>query len=245
MLFQVEAGLSMKIGKEILKFPKTFDSSANISNWKQQLRKTTGLRTFLSPLAHSATSLIDLKLSEKELLQNMHRMTRYNIGLAHRRNLIFKTIPLKNFTKQNEKDFFSILNEWSHRKNVYGFEEHLMRAIMRAFKKESWCHFVELNGKLISTLLMLKFGRVAVYYCAVSSKDGYAQKAPTALVWEGILAAKKAGCEILDFGGIYDPRYKDSYKRWTGFSKFKEGFSPTPFLYPPSVRYPVLWWINP
>jgi lipid II:glycine glycyltransferase (peptidoglycan interpeptide bridge formation enzyme) len=84
-----------------------------------------------------------------------------------------------------------------------------------------------------------------VYYCAVSSKDGYAQKAPTALVWEGILAAKKAGCEILDFGGIYDPRYKDSYKRWTGFSKFKEGFSPTPFLYPPSVRYPVLWWINP
>ena len=117
-----------------------------------------------------------------------------------------------------------------------------MKAVLSAFKAESWCHFGEIDGKLESTALMLKVGKVMVYYCAVSSENGYSNRVPTALIWESIVTGKKLGCEFLDFGGIYDPRYVDEYKRWGGFTTFKEKFAPTPFLYPPSFRLRTGWW---
>jgi lipid II:glycine glycyltransferase (peptidoglycan interpeptide bridge formation enzyme) len=67
-------------------------------------------------------------------------------------------------------------------------------------------------------------------------------RVPSALVWEGMKTAKSLGCTIFDFGGIADPRYPGDYKKWVGFTKFKEGFSPTPLLYPPSFRTPIGWW---
>lgn len=242
ILMQVEPSLRMKVGQEFIQFPQTYDKQADISQWKNHM-ENAGLTKNVSPLAHSATSIIDISLSEKNLLTNMKRVARYNIGVTKRNtNLKIHTVPLREFTQKNHEEYFQILAEWSKRKRVYGFEPKLMNAILSAFNIESWCHFGEINGKLVSTVLMLKVGKVIIYYCAVSSEEGYANRVPTALLWEAIVTGKKLGCEFLDFGGIYDPRYADTYKRWSGFTTFKEKFAPTPFLYPPSFRLRTGWW---
>lgn len=242
ILMQVEPSLRMKVGQKLVKFPQTYDTQADISQWRKQM-ESAGLTINASPLAHSATSIIDISLSEKELLAKMKRVARYNIGVAKRNtNLKIYTVSLHEFTQKNREEYFQILADWSKRKHVYGFEPKLMKAILNAFNAESWCHFGEIHGKLESTVLMLKVGKVMVYYCAVSSEKGYENRAPTALLWEAIVTGKKLDCEFLDFGGIYDPRYADTYKRWGGFTTFKEKFAPTPFLYPPSFRLRTGWW---
>lgn len=242
ILMQVEPSLSMKIGQKLIKFPETYDKHTDISQWKSHLR-AVGLAKHVSPLAHSATSIIDLTLSEKEILEKMKRSTRYNIGLTKRNtNLKIFTIPLRDFTQRNHKDFFQILTDWSKRKHIYGFETKLMRTVLSAFNNESWCHFGAIDETLESIALILKVGKVMYYYCAVSSEKGYVNRVPTALVWEAIANGNKLGCEFFDFGGIYDPRYSSTYKQWIGFTTFKEGFGPTPFLYPLSLRLGTGWW---
>ena len=242
ILLQVEPALYMRAGEKIIKFPQTYTALEDISPWKNQML-SVGLTKIVSPLAHSATSVIDISLSEKELLSKMKRVARYNIGVTKKKtNLKIYTVPIREFTKKDHEKYFQILTEWSKRKHVYGFEPKLMKAVLSAFYAESWCHLGEIDGKLEATALMLKVGKVMVYYCAVSSETGYANRVPTALIWEAIVTGKKLGCEFLDFGGIYDPRYTDTYKRWSGFTTFKGKFAPTPFLYPPSFKLRTGWW---
>ena len=47
-----------------------------------------------------------------------------------------------------------------------------------------------------------------------------------------MLQSKAEGCQIFDFGGVYDERYPKTYKGWKGFTVFKEGFSPLPVVFP-------------
>ena len=81
--------------------------------------------------------------------------------------------------------------------------------------------------------MIIKNQQTAIYYAAFSEELGYELFAPTLLTWTAMITAKNAGCHIFDFGGIYDPRYR-MYKKWQGFTKFKEGFSPTVVYYPPT-----------
>lgn len=241
LLTQIEPALTIHNSKEKIVFPYTFDPKADISTWRSAVKKVGLTKTF-PPLAHSATSIIDLLPSEEKMLAGVKIGTRYNIKLAYRKGLLVKTIPLREFTKKDTSNFFSILAEWSSRKHVYGFDPTLMRSVMKGFRDEGWCHFGYLHDNLETVALMLKNGKQAFYYCGVSSKMGYKNRIPTALVWEGMKKAKSLGCEIFDFGGIADPRYPGEYKKWLGFTTFKEGFSPTPLLYPPSFRTSFGWW---
>ncbi len=47
---------------------------------------------------------------------------------------------------------------------------------------------------------------------------------------DAILLAKKSGCKVFDFDGIYDERFP--IKTWLGFTKFKKGFGGKEIEYP-------------
>ncbi len=80
---------------------------------------------------------------------------------------------------------------------------------------------------------MLHADKIAYYWLAAATNLGKKLFAPTLLVWEVLKTAKKNGCEVFDFEGIYDERYP--IKSWLGFTKFKEGFGGKEILYPPSL----------
>ncbi|MDD2483027.1 MAG: GNAT family N-acetyltransferase [Candidatus Shapirobacteria bacterium] len=191
----------------------------------------------VEPFANSATSLVDLTLSTTDLLNSFKSKTRYNISYAKRKNDL--KIITKDFHDLTASDFdiFKISREsWSKRKKVVCYEGKFFNALIKHFSHSGWVHFAYHQDKCVGTLMILKNGKAAIYYAAFAENLGYSLFAPTLLTWTAMTTAKEAGCHIFDFGGIYDPRYK-MYKKWIGFTKFKEGFSPTVIYYPPTQLF--------
>ena len=190
----------------------------------------------VEPFAHSCTSLIDLLPKEQEILNSFTQKTRYNIGHTIKKSALrIETTPLGKLTKEQLAAFYTLHNNWSKQKNVIGYSAQLLNGILHSFASYGDLHLCYLDNQLVACLLVLYHDSVATYWAAFASPAGYKSFAPTLLTWTAIQTAKAKGCEIFDFGGIYDPRYPRMYKRWIGFTKFKSGFNPTVVSYPPTT----------
>ncbi len=195
----------------------------------------------VDPFAHSATSLVDLEGSEKEILASFSQKTRYNIVHTLKKGeLKVQTNPLSAINHKLLTDFYSLHDTWSKDRKVFGYPRSLMNAVFKCFAGSGYLHLAYLGDKLVGALLTLEHERVSTYYAAFASPLGYKSFAPTLLTWTAMQTARKNGSDIFDFGGIYDPRYPKMYKKWQGFTKFKSGFHPTVILYP-QTTLKFLW----
>ncbi|MCX6705864.1 MAG: hypothetical protein NTV24_02035 [Candidatus Woesebacteria bacterium] len=70
----------------------------------------------------------------------------------------------------------------------------------------------------------------AYYWQGFTNNEGRTSLSQYSLVWKGLLWAKKVGCKIFDFEGIYDERFPN--KSWLGFTHFKQSFGGKEVLYP-------------
>lgn len=197
--------------------------------------KSKWLGFHIEPFAHSVSSLVDLAPGKDEILKFFSQKTRYNINYALKKEVVvIKSFPLSKLTAKARNDFFDLRASWSKRKNVVGYDEKFLTSIINGYRDHGWIHLAYIGSVPEATLLVLENDHVATYYSAFSSIEGYKHFAPTLLTWVSMLKAKRAGCDIYDFGGIYDHRYPKMYKKWIGFTKFKEGFHPTVVTYPTS-----------
>jgi hypothetical protein len=199
-------------------------------SWSQNKVEKVGIK--VEPIANSATSLVDLTLSKDELLKSFKSKMRYNIGHCLRKNEVkIITKKFSELTKDDIKTFEESKKSWNRRKRLYCYEDKFLEILFRDFGKSGWIHLAYYQNKCVGSLMILKNGEVAIYYAAFAEKIGNSLFAPTLLTWTAMMVAKENGCTIFDFGGIYDPRYR-MYRKWKGFTKFKEGFNPTPIYYP-------------
>ncbi|MEK7166219.1 MAG: GNAT family N-acetyltransferase [Patescibacteria group bacterium] len=90
----------------------------------------------------------------------------------------------------------------------------------------------KVNDKYVAGILLLYIEKVAYYWMAAATSTGKKHFAPTLLTWEAFKFAKKTGCTMFDFEGVYDERFPKKSRDWRGFSKFKEGFGGCPIYYP-------------
>lgn len=198
---------------------------------------TQGLH--VEPFAHSCTSLLDLKPSEHSILASFSQKTRYNVVRTLRQNnlnIISSLSPASpSGGSHHLTDFFTLHADWSRQKNVIGYSLPLLNAVMSSFAQAGELHLAYHGSSLVASLLVLYHDSVATYWAAFASPEGYRLYAPTLLTWTAIQSAKQHGCDIFDFGGIYDPRYPKMYKKWQGFTKFKSGFNPEVISYPPTT----------
>jgi len=88
------------------------------------------------------------------------------------------------------------------------------------------------KNEVIGGIFLIYWNHIAYYWIAGALKEGKKQFAPTLLVWEGILASKKAGMKQFDFVGAWDERIPNKNQEWHGFTKFKEGFGGDSLYYP-------------
>jgi lipid II:glycine glycyltransferase (peptidoglycan interpeptide bridge formation enzyme) len=195
----------------------------------------------VEPYAHSCTSLVDLLPPESTILSSFSQKTRYNIVHTLKKNdLSVTTTKLSTINHEQLTDFLDLHSAWSKQKNVIGHPLSLLRAVFKSYAQSGDLHLCYHDTNLIGSLLILYSEHVATYYAAFASDQGYHLYAPTLLTWTAMETAKGKGCDIFDFGGIYDPRYPKLYKNWQGFTKFKSGFRPTIVSYPPT--YLKLFW---
>lgn len=79
----------------------------------------------------------------------------------------------------------------------------------------------------------------AYYWQGFTNNEGRTSLSQYSLVYQGILWAKRMGCKIFDFEGIYDERFPN--KNWLGFTHFKKSFGGKEVTFPgcyTKLRFP-------
>ena len=170
-----------------------------------------------SPFNPVTSILIDLKRSQKEIFNNFSSAKRRAVRRALKNKIDVKvTDDIDSFIGIRKKQYFPL-----------GF---LMVKEMQQLWKSFYPDHASLliafasDGKPIAGILLLNYKKKAYYWLASSLLVGKKLFAPTLLVWEALKHAKKKGCTVFDFEGIYDERFPKASESWKGFTKFKEGF---------------------
>jgi lipid II:glycine glycyltransferase (peptidoglycan interpeptide bridge formation enzyme) len=79
------------------------------------------------------------------------------------------------------------------------------------------------SGSIIGGAIFTRSLHDYVYYWqAFTNKEGRTSLSQYSLVWKGLLWARKVGCKVFDFEGIFDSRFPN--KSWLGFTHFKKSF---------------------
>ena len=172
------------------------------------------------------TVLIDLALSEEEILKAMKSKTRYNIRLAERKDVIVR--PSTDVVR-----FFQMSLTTSERDE---FGIHSLPYYQRAydlFAPQGACILLvaEYEGQPLAGLMAFARGDTAWYFYGAST-DEERNRMPTYLLqWEAIRWAKARGCQTYDLWGV--PDHGESYLEahflerseglW-GVYRFKRGF---------------------
>lgn len=175
------------------------------------------------------TLILDLSLSEDDLLKQMKEKGRYNIRLAVKKGV--KVRRSKNagifydlMQKTAARDKFS-----PHEKSYY---EKLLETLSgRDLKKGFAKLFVaEHKNAPLAAIIVTFYKNTAAYYFGASSNEHRNLMAPYLLQWEAVREAKRLGCRFYDFFGIA-PENAHSHP-WAGVTQFKKKFGGIIIKYP-------------
>jgi len=169
-------------------------------------------------LTPADTLVLDLGLSEEELLAKAHPKCRYNLRIADRDGVAVS----RSQDMALAHDFYDLMLETSNRTDFFveplGFFINLLSTV---FAKDAGELFLAHHeGKLLAAILVVYFGRRATYlYGASSSSDR--KKMPAYPLHRAAMAvARKRGCIEYDMYGI------DAYERrdhlYAGITRFKK-----------------------
>jgi len=193
-----------------------FEPAFNISVFKSSNLKNT------KPTQPADTLILDLELSEKQLLSQMHQKTRYNIRLAEKHGVNIKigenfaqVWPL--FEQTAKKDNFNL-----HPKNYY---QKMLETVPMI---KLWQ--AEHKGSVVAAGLVGYFGDTATYLHGASDYQQRSLMAPYLLHWEIIKNARQNNIKYYDFHGI--ALTEDRRHPWFGLSRFKKGFGGNIINYP-------------
>jgi lipid II:glycine glycyltransferase (peptidoglycan interpeptide bridge formation enzyme) len=178
------------------------------------------------------TLILNLDLSEEDLLKQMKRKGRYNINLAEKKGVIVKRAQNLEEQKEYGSIFFRLLKETTQRDAFTGHDEHYYQSMLKELPmSEIFLAFY--NETPVSGAICTFQSEKAIYYYGASSSQYREVMAPYLLQWEAIKEAKKRGCKEYDFLGIA-PEDAGPEHPWKGITEFKSKFGGTVVHYPPA-----------
>ncbi len=191
------------------------------------------------------TVMIDLSVSESEMLERMKQKTRYNIRLAEKKNVSVRVgslddLPLlyRMYAETSLRDDFAIRDE--------GYYQTVWQAFMQTTDRSGQPFaeslIAEVGGEAVAAIFVFAFAGRA-YYLYGMSRQAHREKMPNHLLqWDAMKRAKAAGCRVYDLWGAPD-EFNKGDSMW-GVYRFKEGlggmvyrglgawdFTPSPMLY--------------
>lgn len=204
-----------------------------------------------------STVIIDLNLTEEEILARMKQKTRYNVRLSEKKGVALRVgtkddLPMlyKMYAETSVRDGFVIRDE-SYYKTVW---ELFMRSNVDRLESSQVSTFqlsnlptcepiiAEVDGEAVAAIFIFYFAGRA-YYVYGMSRNAHREKMPTYLLqWEAVKRAKAKGCAVYDLWGA--PEVFDESDSMWGVYRFKEGlggkvvrtlgawdFAPSPLWY--------------
>lgn len=178
-----------------------------------------------------ATRILDLRMTDEQLLAQMKPKGRYNISVAQRHGVrIERSQDIAAFhtllRTTGERDGFGI-----RPKRHY---EAFLRTLPGSFLLLAYPH--DKNAREpVAGLLGVSWNRQGIYYYGASSYAHRALMAPYLLQWEAMRFCREHGCLSYDLLGVAPPSAGSEHP-WAGVSLFKEKFGGTVVTYPPEQQ---------
>jgi lipid II:glycine glycyltransferase (peptidoglycan interpeptide bridge formation enzyme) len=180
--------------------------------------ETQGWRFSEEQVQFRNSVMIDLTLSEDELLAKMKQKTRYNVRLAVRKGVTVRA--------GTDADFGLLYRMYAETANRDGFvirDEGYYGNAWRIFHNEGMAEplIAEVEGEPVAGLINVLFTKKAWYLYGMSNQIQRKKMPNYLLQWEAMLRAKAAGCTVYDLWGAPD-RFEERDPMW-GVYRFKEG----------------------
>lgn len=210
---------------------------AQPTNGAEQL-KQLGFRESQNTIQPSATIMLDIRPSEKEIMAQMHKKWRYNIRLSGR-----KEVSVRIGNEEDIDTFFKLTNITGQRNEFGTRPKAYYKDVWRAFGDNACLLIAEYEKKPLASIMVVKTGKTATYLYGASSNEERNRMPNHALQWAGIQWGRDAGCDWYDFWGI-PPEVPDDGKveefgtggLW-GVFRFKQGFGGQVVKYPGALDY--------
>ncbi len=165
------------------------------------------------------TLVLDLMLPELELLGQMHHKTRYNIGLAEKKGLVFRE-------SKDADEFWELLKKTAKYDRFSSHPREYYEKILELSGELATTLFlVDYHGRPVAGMLALAHGDTAYYLHGAMDREFRSTMAPYLLHWRAIRHFKERGSLRYDFWGI-------DANRWPGVTRFKLGFGGKVIEYP-------------
>lgn len=203
--------------------PINFDSLEQKEKFLSQVvKKNKSIKKSLTDIQPPDTVLLDLSLSEDDLLSKMKQKWRYNIRLAEKKGVV-----VNRFGTEKMDDFYKIFTETSVRDGiaVHGINYYNSLLSLDASKTEkakTTLYIAEHEGDILAGIITLFTETEAIYLYGASSNQKRNLMATYLLQWEAIKDAKAFGSKVYDFYGI--PPVEDENHPMYGLYRFKTGF---------------------
>lgn len=183
------------------------------------------------------TSIIDLTLTEDEILSNMHSKWRYNIRLSEKKGVVIHKYTRNDVNLSKKIDrFYELTKETNTRDgNSSHAKSYYLDLISRSAKnlesnnaedKESpliTLYIAEHEGEEIASIMTLFSKDEAIYLYGASSNHKRNLMPNHLLQWTAIKDAKNYGSKCYDFYGM-SPEGKDEKHPMHGLYMFKSNF---------------------
>jgi peptidoglycan pentaglycine glycine transferase (the first glycine) len=187
---------------------------------------------------HPQTTLVlDLSLSEEDLLKQMKPKGRYNIKVAEKNGVTIRE-------NQGADPFYDLLVKTTGRDGFSANPKAYYEKMLQALQPHAQLLMAGQGGKAIAGGVFVYLDHVGTYYYGASDHEYRNLMAPYFLQWEAIREAKRRGCKTYDFLGIA-PEGAANHP-WAGVTEFKKKFGGTVVNYPQAkelVVRPVWYWI--
>ncbi len=182
--------------------------------------------------------VLDLTVSEQELLINMKPKTRYNINLAQRKGVV-----VREGTKEDLLVVYKLLLETAGRGDFRLHPQDYYWQIWDQLHRENLKILIaEYKNQPLACMILTLFGSTVTYLHGGSSTQMKEAMAPYVLHWEAIKLSKALGYNFYDFGGVA-PQNLGKHP-WSGISRFKRGFGGFELTFPGSFEIVIspLWY---
>lgn len=173
------------------------------------------------------TMRMRLNPSQEELLQNMHKKTRYNIRLAKKKKVLIKK-------QKDPQVFWDLMRQTRERDEFSSGSKKHYATLLDSLIAMQYTAYIDQTP--VASNICIQYGDTVTYLHGSSSYEHRSSMAPYMLQWEQILDAKKQGYTYYDFWGVAKKSTDKNNQQcffnfcwdkgdpWSGFTRFKAGF---------------------
>lgn len=162
------------------------------------------------PMLATKTLRVDLTPKTEDIFSQFKKDARSILKKLRTMNYELRT--------NNFDEFYAIWKKAAKIKSLWIPPKKDFDSMLKCFNDQCFC--ITINN--LAGAFILIHDQVAYYYYSGALPEGKRLDLPYLVIWECIQEAKKRGCKVWDFEGIYDPRWPN--KGWLGFSHFKKSF---------------------